>query len=343
MAMGDKRSLIICLNGAFIALSTTAITARLLTRAFLIKLVGADDILIVVAFILSLIYSSLIILCGSYSFGNVNEPVIDTKLATKYGEGLHIQHLKLENVPAYTMAMFFYYICQMFIKLSYLAFYLRLSPSKKFRAIVYIFMVLVSAYAIGSSVASCLMCVPLSKLWHPDAPGTCFDIAAYQLSATAINMVFDIVVFVLPIPVFWSLKLPRRQRIGLIGVTTLVDAVVWSAVEVHVALLISCTAAFKALIQAYLPGFLGSYGATKPSRNRHTYHQSLGDAYELQSGTGCGPKVKTTVSANPDGAKVNESQDYIMKLGEEIRCETDISIHSSSMKGVDGAIGGHIV
>ncbi|KAH7398120.1 hypothetical protein BKA64DRAFT_708780 [Cadophora sp. MPI-SDFR-AT-0126] len=348
--MDDKRGSIIWLNAVFMTISTLAIITRLLTRALLVRLVGTDDVLITVAFFFALGASSLNI------------------LTTKYGEGLHIEHLK--NVPAYSQTMvltgLFYNICQMFIKLSYLALYLRLSPNKTFRLILYTTMALVCCYGIPAATISMLQCRPLAKLWSPHMPGSCIDIGAFHISITVINMVLDMTVFVLPIPVLWAIKLPRRQRLSLVGVFgvgvllasafrlkclitllntpsfrsdntwTTVDSLNWSCIELHLALLISCTAAFKALLQRCLPGLLGTYGSKSRSRRRSTYHQSVGDSYGLQSRGGNVGNFKAAVSANTNEVLETGSQEHIVENSERIGYATTVSIQSSSTTAVDG-------
>ncbi|KAH7357487.1 hypothetical protein BKA66DRAFT_538274, partial [Pyrenochaeta sp. MPI-SDFR-AT-0127] len=64
--------------------SIIAVITRLLTRVCLTKLIGADDILITVALFLALAHGSSFI------------------IATRYGQGLHVQYLKPANVPVYT-------------------------------------------------------------------------------------------------------------------------------------------------------------------------------------------------------------------------------------------------
>lgn len=279
VAMNNKKSTIIGLNTAFIVVSTTAIVSRLLIRVFLIRSIGADDFLITIALVLALTHASLCI------------------VLTNYGEGLHMQYEQPSDIPTYTTILLIlgllYNLCQMFIKLSYLTLYLRHAITTAAKSVVYFLMALVSAFGIATSITSMALCIPNEKLWTPDLPGRCINIKAYYISATALNIFFDLIIFILPIPTLWTLRLPKSQRIGLVGVfgvgliviiasifrlqTTVslldtpayltdntwdtVNTLDWSAVEIHVALLVSCTAAFKALIQRYFPRLLG-----RPSR-----------------------------------------------------------------------------
>jgi hypothetical protein len=73
-------------------------------------------------------------------------------------------------------------------------------------------MALVSCYGITCSIVSVLSCIPFSKFWVPDTPGSCIGIglAAFPIAAAVLCMVFDAVIFSLPIPVLWGLK--RKSR-----------------------------------------------------------------------------------------------------------------------------------
>ena len=111
-----------------------------------------------------------------------------------------------------------YSITAMFVKLSLLAFYLRLSPSPTFRALTVGLIVISTGFGIGSVVAVGLQCIPLRMLWDPDAEGYCFDVNFFYFANAGIHIVTEIAIYVLPIPTLWKLQLPRRQKIGLCGI-----------------------------------------------------------------------------------------------------------------------------
>ena len=94
----------------------------------------------------------------------------------------------------------------MFIKLSYLAFYLRLAPDSVYRVILYVSIALVSAFGIPTSIVSMLYCIPYKKIWQPELPGSCIDIYSFYLSSSTLNICFDLVIFILPIPILWRLR-----------------------------------------------------------------------------------------------------------------------------------------
>lgn len=100
---------------------------------------------------------------------------------------------------------FFYNFCQMFIKLSYLFLYLRHAMTTVAKTVVYTLIALVTAFGIATAITSMTLCIPFEKLWQPDLQGRCVNINAYYLSAMALNIFFDLTIFILPIPTLWTL------------------------------------------------------------------------------------------------------------------------------------------
>lgn len=49
-------------------------------------------------------------------------------------------------------------------------------------------------------------------------PGTCLNAENHFYSTSIIGIVLDWAIWILPIPVLGGLSLPRRQKIGLLGV-----------------------------------------------------------------------------------------------------------------------------
>ncbi len=97
----------------------------------------------------------------------------------------------------------------MLVKLSYLAFYLRLMPDRRNRIIIFGTMAVVTMLGVSYTFVSIFMCTPIEKGWEPTVPGTCVNNAAYLISNTAFNMLADVVIFILPMRALWSL---RRER-----------------------------------------------------------------------------------------------------------------------------------
>lgn len=56
-------------------------------------------------------------------------------------------------------------------------------------------------------------CEPIDYMWNPTPGGHCREGQVSDYSTLAINMFLDLVIFVLPLPTLWSLKLPSRKKV----------------------------------------------------------------------------------------------------------------------------------
>ncbi|KAH8701444.1 hypothetical protein GQ44DRAFT_732872 [Phaeosphaeriaceae sp. PMI808] len=242
----------------------------------------------------------------------------------------------------------------MFTRLSYLALYLRLAATKKFRVVLYISIALVSAYGIATAIVCMTLCVPFEKLWTPTIPGHCINIKAFWTANPALGIVFDIAIFVLPIPLLWGLKLELtppsviiasilRLRTLLIMLNTpawsTVDSLNWSTVETHLAILISCTAAFKTLIQRFLPGILGSLSTTKHSlsRSQHKYTTN-GGGHLSQLRTHDELNHKSGIREGIPRVDENGSQEFILDDLEASQFDNTSNIRAVSETSINDGV-----
>lgn len=106
------------------------------------------------------------------------------------------------------------------VKLSIMHLYLRIFPNKDFRYIVYGVMALTISYWGGTIVPILLLCSPGAYLWDQqgNVNRTCLNVSAVCLSASVINLILDIVVLGLPMPLLWTLQMPLSKRIAVMGV-----------------------------------------------------------------------------------------------------------------------------
>ncbi len=80
-------------------------------------------------------------------------------------------------------------------------------------------MTLVVAYWIGSIIRICFLCEPITYLWDKSvANGTCLNVIAAYLSVSGINLILDIVVVALPMPILWTLQMPKSKKLAISAV-----------------------------------------------------------------------------------------------------------------------------
>lgn len=105
-----------------------------------------------------------------------------------------------------------------FTKFSILFQYLRIFPGKPFRLACYAMMAIVATYSSWAIVSGFVNCVPVAKFWNKDLPGSCLDFEAIWFFNASMNIVTDIALLLLPMPLLSKLQLPRTQKIALMGV-----------------------------------------------------------------------------------------------------------------------------
>ena len=135
--------------------------------------------------------------------------------------GKHIenqpQQWREPYVKADVTASLAYSVSAMFVKLSLLAFYLRLSPKPTFRILTWTMVVISATFGISSVFAAGLQCVPISMLWDSTQPGHCINVNNFYFANAGIHIFTEILIYLLPIHTLWKLHLPLRQKLGLCG------------------------------------------------------------------------------------------------------------------------------
>jgi hypothetical protein len=109
-----------------------------------------------------------------------------------------------------------FYICAItLIKLSIIATYLRIFPYNKLRIAMYITGAVTVGLFLASVPAATLQCRPISAAWDFDnrSNAKCYLFTNYLAASTAINITTDLVLCIAPLPYFWKLQLPRKQKI----------------------------------------------------------------------------------------------------------------------------------
>jgi hypothetical protein len=102
-------------------------------------------------------------------------------------------------------------------KFSLLLFYLKLSHLRWFRLCVYANMFLVVSYNIALVFPLIFACTPLRRNWDVMVTeGSCINRTPLYMATAVLNMVTDILLLVLPIPMVVNLQMPRVQKLGLI-------------------------------------------------------------------------------------------------------------------------------
>lgn len=100
-------------------------------------------------------------------------------------------------------------------KLSLLLMYYRIFRFPYFKKMAWIVGSFVMAWVVCITFLFVFICVPVEKLWYPHLPGRCINQVGTWIANAASTILTDIIILFLPLPQVWSLRLKRREKIGL--------------------------------------------------------------------------------------------------------------------------------
>lgn len=79
-------------------------------------------------------------------------------------------------------------------------------------------MALTAVYIVFIIISSFTVCQPFSYFWDKSQKGRCGDQIALYMAGGIFNLLLDVTVVVLPMPMLWGLQMARRKKVGLTGV-----------------------------------------------------------------------------------------------------------------------------
>ncbi|KAM0800100.1 hypothetical protein BDR22DRAFT_852859 [Usnea florida] len=263
-------------------LATIAVILRFLARRKSAASISYDDYLIVIALL--------------FLYGLNLDVILDADL---WGLGKHFSTLSQDQLLSFQkngLANFaLYFTTTATIKISLLLLYYRLFfPSRPFRIAVYTAAAIVLAWWIAVLFADIFQCVPVEAFWEIHGnnmfhnTATCMNTITFSIGTGVSNLLTDIIVLSLPIPMVWSLKQNRTQKITMTGIfllgffvcaTSIVRTVklvsvghqdptysltsvfIWTSVEPSVGIISACLPILRPLFGHWL-------SATVPSRSK---------------------------------------------------------------------------
>ncbi|KAF7854726.1 hypothetical protein EAF04_010294 [Stromatinia cepivora] len=160
-------------------------------------------------------------------------------------------------------------------KLTMLSLFLRIFVIKWQRRASYLIAAILLATALANIIANVTQCIPLNYLWDKQEKGKCFDQNAYWRWASLPNILTDVAMLALPVPMIMGTMMGWRDKAG-VGITFLAGSlglitsilrfaafwrmqpasdITWTAIELcaystaegGVYLIASCLPAYRAL------------------------------------------------------------------------------------------------
>ncbi|KAA8649430.1 hypothetical protein EYZ11_011748 [Aspergillus tanneri] len=261
----SKQAMVYTITAVFMSLETLAVALRYTSKAVGRLKFGWDDGLIGLAYVLCMATAACVMADVTYGGVGLHEArvlQIDPEMIVVWGKFIIIIPLLYTGtvVPQ---------------KLSILYLYLSIFTQKAFRIICYVTGAIILANWIATFVAGCLSCQPLSYFWTKQ--GRCFDINSFFRWAGFANILTDVIMLILPIPVVWQLHASVRLKLGILftlllgsvglissilrfytfyvtdaatdGTWSAVELVIWTVVEGGTYLIAACLPTYRPLMK----------------------------------------------------------------------------------------------
>ncbi|KAF5679397.1 integral membrane protein [Fusarium heterosporum] len=274
----------------FSILSTTAVVSRTYIRARVLHFFGWDDGFMVIAHMFAL--------GAAVSIG----------LENKYGLGYHTWDQPSNSYVPYMKAFYAsvltFNVAMCFVKIAILFQYRRVFTIPIIKTVTFYGLAFMVAWTVAIALLNTLVCVPVARFWDSTLPGRCLDFLTLWYVMAGFNLVTDLGVFLIPLPVIKSLNLPMKQKIMLFMVFSLgfftcaisiyrihtlktasstkdpnwdnVDAAVWSFIEVTMAIITACLPTLRPIFSRLMPRlFASSMGRSSRPSNPAQYGLSL--------------------------------------------------------------------
>jgi hypothetical protein len=107
----------------------------------------------------------------------------------------------------------------LFVKIALLLLIARVfgSVHKKTILGIYVFMAMLVIYYTIGVIIKIRICWPISAYWEGDMT-KCLDQAAIITADSIISVVSDLAILFIPTPLTWSLQMPRKKKLRVMGV-----------------------------------------------------------------------------------------------------------------------------
>ncbi|KAI8934073.1 hypothetical protein NX059_008837 [Plenodomus lindquistii] len=192
-------------SAATLALCSLFVAFRLISRFAIVRKPGWDDYAMIVAWMLA--FGASFSIC----YGT-------TKGLGRRQDNIPPEWLTPMKQAAYVFSVL-YNPALMATKTSILLFYLTLSKTQKvFRWATIATLVLVNVGGLALTILNILQCRPVPAAWASPVPDAahCINIVTIYLSSAPLNIITDLAVLFLPMPILTSMRLPKKQKIILV-------------------------------------------------------------------------------------------------------------------------------
>ncbi|OCL09617.1 hypothetical protein AOQ84DRAFT_259372, partial [Glonium stellatum] len=103
------------------------------------------------------------------------------------------------------------------VRVSVLLLYIRIFPVHRLVIFSLFFIICNVLFATGILVSACLLCRPFAYNWNRvTIQGHCGNQLAFNIWMGIINLVFDLIIVILPMPIIWKLQMSIAKKVSII-------------------------------------------------------------------------------------------------------------------------------
>lgn len=142
------------------------------------------------------------------------------QIASQMNETVHSQTTMRPNksykIQCSILAEAFYGLSMGFLKLSLLSLYSLIFPQRRFHYLLWGVAAFIVGWSLTTFFGSILQCVPIEKATMAFLPGHCISYSKLSLTMTVCNVVTDLVIIALPIPLVLNLNAANKTKVIII-------------------------------------------------------------------------------------------------------------------------------
>ncbi|KAH7389242.1 hypothetical protein BKA64DRAFT_680100 [Cadophora sp. MPI-SDFR-AT-0126] len=279
MSPVSRGSTAIISSVVFTSLAACLILARLIARLTILKVAGRDELAITISLLSSIAFTILV--CEQ----------------VKYGLGKHTSAVSLYDLERVRRYLWWSILCYnsslTLTKISIVLQYLRVFVGPRIRYACWSTIGLIMIYGIWTIASAIFTCVPIAAFWDVNIHGRCIPHKFLWFFNAAVNIATDLTILILPMPVLSTLRLPLKQKVGLMFIFALggfvclvsilrlrslyivstsedvtwanTEAAIWSSIEINTGIVCASLPTIKPVISWIFPRLLSSNRADQPT------------------------------------------------------------------------------
>ncbi|KAL8766912.1 MAG: hypothetical protein Q9194_006138 [Teloschistes cf. exilis] len=200
LASQNRGHEVLAVTVALFVAATVAVLLRFISRAGIVRRISYDDYAIIVAWLIAFGFSF------SICYG------------TTLGLGRHQEFLRNDDRTGLRKSEYaFSNPALMATKTSICLFYLTLAKNQRiFKWATIATLAVVNVAGTALTFLNIFQCRPVKGGFHQSTSASCIDIIALYLSSAPINIITDLALLLLPMPILTAMRLPRNEKLILI-------------------------------------------------------------------------------------------------------------------------------